>query len=418
MNVMTPVVAPEVVGMSSERLARIPDYFKAYVDSQKVSGLSVLVGRKGEKIHHSCIGVKDWDTGEAIAEDTIFRIYSMSKPITSVALMMLYEEGKFRLEHDVSRYIPEFANLRVFDGGSVDVWQTRKPERPMQVLDLLTHTSGLTYGFMAQDTIDALYRRNKIGNLDKNDKDSVDLQGFIEKLAKMPLVFDPGAHWNYSVATDVCGHLVEVLSGQTLDEFFRTRIFEPLGMIDTGFFVPPEKLDRFATCYERKPGKKEITLQDKFDKSPYAERPKFLSGGGGLVSTSDDYFRFIQMVLNGGELGGVRLLSPTTVDYMRQNHLPGGQSIKDMGISSFSEEREEGTGFGLGFSVVTDPVATHAPVSMGTFSWGGAASTYFWIDPVEDIVAVFMTQLMPSSTFPMRPQLQTLVNAAIIESQA
>lgn len=418
MNVMTPVVAPESVGMSSEKLARIPDYFKAYVDSKKVSGLSVLVARKGEKVHQSCVGVKDWDTGEAIQEDTIFRIYSMTKPITSVALMMLFEEGKIRLEHDVSRYIPEFRDLRVFDGGSVDQWQTRKPERPMQVLDLLTHTSGLTYGFMAQDTVDALYRRKKIGNLDKNDKDSVDLQGFIEKLAKMPLVFDPGKHWNYSVATDVCGHLVEVLSGQTLDEFFRTRIFEPLGMVDTGFFVSPEKLNRFATCYERPAGKKEIVLQDKPEGSAYSARPKFLSGGGGLVSTSGDYFRFIQMVLNGGELDGSRLLSPTTVRFMRQNHLPHGQSIKQMGISSFSEEREAGTGFGLGFSVVTDPVETLAPTSMGTYSWGGAASTYFWIDPIEEIVAVFMTQLMPSSTFPMRPQLQTLVNASIIESFA
>lgn len=418
MNVMTPVVAPESVGVSSERLSRIPEFFRSYTDGKKVSGLSVLVARKGEKIHHSCLGVKDWDTGEAITEDTIFRIYSMTKPITSVALMMLYEEGRFRLEHDVSRYIPEFADLRVFNGGSVDLWQTRRPERPMQVLDLLTHTSGLTYGFMSQDTVDALYRRQKIGVLDKNDKDGVDLQGFIEKLAQMPLVFDPGKHWNYSVATDVCGHLVEVLSGQTLDEFFRTRIFEPLGMVDTGFFVPPEKLNRFATCYERPAGKKEIVLQDKPEGSAYSARPKFLSGGGGLVSTSGDYFRFIQMVLNGGELGGVRLLSPTTVAYMRQNHLPENRSIKDMGISSFSEEREDGTGFGLGFSVVTDPVATHAPISMGTYSWGGAASTYFWIDPVEEIVAVFMTQLMPSATFPMRPQLQTLVNASIIESFA
>jgi CubicO group peptidase (beta-lactamase class C family) len=418
MNVMTPVVAPETVGMSSERLGRIPEFFKAYVDNKKVSGLSVLVARKGEKVHHSCVGVKDWDTGEAIEEDTIFRIYSMTKAITSVALMMLYEEGKFRLEHDVSRYIPEFRDLRVFDGGSVDVWQTRKPERPMQILDLLTHTSGLTYGFMAQDTIDALYRRNKIGVLDKSSKEAVDLQGFVEKLGKLPLVFDPGSQWNYSVATDVCGHLVEVLSGMSLDEFFRTRIFEPLGMVDTGFFVPDDKLHRFATCYERPAGKKEIVLQDKPETSLYRTSPKFLSGGGGLVSTSNDYFRFIQMVLNGGELGGARLLSPTTVYSMRQNHLPGGQTIKDMGISSFSEEREEGTGFGLGFSVVTDPVATHAPTSMGTFSWGGAASTYFWIDPVEEIVAVFMTQLMPSSTFPMRPQLQTLVNASIIESFA
>lgn len=418
MNVMTPVTAPEKVGMSSERLARIPEFFKTYVDNKKVSGLSVLVARKGEKVLHSCIGVKDWDTGEPIAEDTIFRIYSMTKSITSVALMMLFEEGKFRLEHDVSRYIPEFKDLRVFDGGSVDLYQTRKPERPMQVLDLLTHTSGLTYGFMFNNTVDALYRRKKIGVFDKADKDGVDLQGFIENLARMPLCFDPGTKWNYSVATDVCGHLVEVLSGMKLDEFFRTRIFEPLGMTDTGFFVPKDKLHRFATCYERPAGKKEIVLQDKPEGSPYTHKPNFLSGGGGLVSTSDDYFRFIQMVLNGGALDGARLLSPTTVSFMRQNHLMDNQSIKDMGISTFSEEREDGTGFGLGFSVVVDPVATQAPTSQGTFSWGGAASTYFWIDPVEDIVAVFMTQLMPSSTFPMRPQLQTLVNASILESQA
>lgn len=418
MNVMTPVVAPESVGMSSERLARIPEFFNSYVAGKKVSGLSVLVARKGEKIHHSCVGVKDWDTAEAVEKDTIFRIYSMTKPITSVALMMLYEEGKFRLEHDVSRYIPEFADLRVFDGGSVDLWQTRRPERPMQVLDLLTHTSGLTYGFAQQNTIDALYRRNKIGNIDKTDKDSVDLQGFIEKLAKMPLVFDPGSHWNYSVSTDVCGHLVEVLSGQTLDEFFRTRIFEPLAMADTGFHVTDDKLDRFATCYERPAGKKEIRLQDKPETSPYRQRPKFLSGGGGLISTADDYFRFAQMVLGGGQLDGAQLLSPTTVRFMRQNHLAGDRTIQDMGISTFSESRGDGVGFGLGFDCVIDPVATMAPASDGSFAWGGAASTYFWIDPVEQIVAVFMTQLMPSATFPMRPQLQTLVNASIIDSLA
>lgn len=415
MNVMTPVVAPETVGMSSERLGRIPEFFQAYIDKKKVSGLSVLVARKGEKIHHSCLGVKDWDTGELIAEDTIFRIYSMSKPITSVALMMLYEEGKFRLEHDVSRYIPEFANLRVFDGGTVSQWQSYKPERPMQVVDLLRHTSGLTYDFMAQGVVDAAYRRN---NIRVNNVGQGNLKDFIGRLSKMPLVFDPGKHWNYSVSTDVCGYLVEVLSGLPLDEFFRTRIFEPLGMVDTGFMVPADKVNRFATCYERPAGKKEIVLQDKAGDSPYNREPNGFSGGGGLVSTSNDYFRFIQMVLNGGELDGVRLLSPSTVHYMRQNHLPDGQTMKDMGISSFTEEREDGTGFGLGFSVVVDPVATQAPVSKGTFSWGGAASTYFWIDPVEEIVAVFMTQLMPSSTFPIRPQLQTLVNSSIIDSFA
>jgi CubicO group peptidase (beta-lactamase class C family) len=418
MNDMTPVTTPEKVGMSSERLDRIPGFFQSYVDNKKVSGLSVLIARKGETIHHSCIGTKDWDTGEPISTDTIFRIYSMSKPITSVALMMLFEEGKFRLEHEVSRYIPEFENLRVFDGGSVDLIKTRRPERPMRVIDLLTHTSGLTYDFNAQDTVDALYRRDHVRVSGRGSEDNVDLHGFIKKLAKMPLVFDPGKHWNYSVSTDVCGYLVEVLSGMKLDEFFRTRIFEPLGMVDTGFFVPPEKLDRFTTCYARQPGKKDIVLMDKWDKSTYASKPAGLSGGGGLVSTSRDYLKFSQMVLNGGAANGVRLLGPTTVCFMLQNHLPGGLSVKEMGISSFSEEREDGAGFGLGFSVVTDPVATNAPVSKGASSWGGAASTYFWIDPVEEIIAIFMTQLYPSSTFPMRPQLQTLVNASILESFA
>jgi len=409
MNVMDKISSPSDVGMDQGRLNKMPGYFQAYLDRKKFSGLSLLVARQGKIVHQSCIGVKDWDTGEPITSDTIFRIYSMSKPITSVALMMLYEEGLFRLEHEVSKYLPEFADQRVWKNGDAAAYQTQLPERGMIVRDLLTHTSGLTYDFMHQHPVDRLYRRAGLRGDDKP------LDQFVQLLAKQPLVFSPGTRWNYSFSTDVCGRLVEVLSGMSLDQFFRTRIFEPLGMVDTGFRVPADKVGRFASCYERNPKTGEAKLQDKSTDSPYLQDRKFFSGGGGLVSTMGDYYRFCQMLLNGGELDGARLLSPTTIDFMTQNHLPDNKSMKDMGDEMFSEARMEGSGFGLGFSVIIDPVETMAPVSPGAFSWGGAASTYFWIDPQEDLIGISMTQLMPSNAYPIRPQFQTLTYAAIVD---
>jgi CubicO group peptidase (beta-lactamase class C family) len=413
MNVTAKISAAGELGFSNARLERIPAFLQSYLERKKLPGFSMLVARSGRVAHQSCRGVKDWDSGDPITEDTIFRVYSMTKPITSVAAMMLYEEGLFRLEHEVARYIPEFAGLRVWEAGNADQYTTRPPERPMLIRDLLTHTSGLTYDFMAQHSVDELYRRHGLAGARSTD---ITLADFVTKLGALPLLFSPGTRWNYSVSTDVCGRLVEIISGQTLDRFFAERILDPLGMLDTGFFVPECNVARLASCYEKDLQTREIQLQDKGEESRYLKQPSFLSGGGGLVSTIGDYYRFCQMLLNGGELEGVRLLSPKTIEFMTMNHLPGNQTLKDMGDSLFSETRFDGSGFGLGFSVVIDPVETMAPGSAGSYSWGGMASTYFWIDPVEDLIGIFMTQLMPSDSYPIRPQLQQLTYAAMTES--
>ncbi|MEN6543928.1 serine hydrolase domain-containing protein [Parvibaculum sp.] len=411
MNIATKLARPEDVGLNADRLAAIPDYFGSYVDKGKLAGLSTLVSRRGQIVHFESIGKRDRDLGAPMERDSIFRIYSMSKPITSVALMMLFEEGHFQLNHEVARYIPEFRKLRVWAGGTNAAWATKEPARPMTIRDLLTHTSGLTYDFMNQHPVDRLYRRAGIDSLAK---DKMTLKEMIERLADIPLLFSPGEYWNYSVATDVCGYLVEVLSGRPLDEFLQSRIFMPLGMVDTGFTVPKEKLHRFTANYEKDAQTGETRLVDRSDESSaYVKAKPFLSGGGGLVSTMTDYWRFCQMCLNGGELDGTRIISRKTLEFMRLNHLPGGRTMKEMSLSSFGELAAEGAGFGLGFQVILDPAEAQSIGSVGNYSWGGAASTYFWIDPEEELVAILMTQLMPSSTYPLRPQMQQLVYAAI-----
>tara|TARA_R110000868_G_scaffold10429_7_gene51253 strand:- start:4054 stop:5295 length:1242 start_codon:yes stop_codon:yes gene_type:complete len=411
MNMSTKVVRAEDVGLISERLAKIPAFMQNYLDTGKLAGVSTLVSRHGQIAHFDCIGVKDKDTKEPILHDTIFRIYSMTKPITSLALMMLHEEGKFQLNHPVHKYIPEFKKLKVWAGGNAPISETKPCDRAMTIRDLLTHTSGLTYGFMQQNVVDAMYREKGI---DGANTTGIDLKEFVERLADIPLLFSPGEEWSYSVAIDVCGRLVEILSGVPLDEFFASRIFKPLGMVDTAFFVPKDKLHRFASNYFKNPVTHTEGLMDKGDAtSSYSKAPQFLSGGGGLVSTMMDYWRFCQMLLNGGEYDGTRLVSRKTIEFMRMNHLPFNNTMKEMSTSAFSELAAEGTGFGLGFAVVLDPAEAQSIGSPGNYSWGGAASTYFWIDPEEDIVAILMTQLYPSSTYPLRPQLQQLVYAAI-----
>ncbi|MDR3497813.1 MAG: serine hydrolase [Parvibaculum sp.] len=411
MNVVNKFARPEDMGMSSARLAAIPDFMGSYIDRGKLAGLSTLVSRHGEIVHFESIGQRDRELKLPMERDSIFRIYSMSKPITSLALMMLFEEGHFQLNHEVFRYIPEFKKLRVWAGGTNAQWVTKEPARPMTIRDLLTHTSGLTYGFMNMHPIDRMYRHAGIGGAATS---GMTLKDMMAKLADIPLLFSPGEAWNYSVATDVCGYLVEVLSGQPFDEFLQSRIFGPLGMVDTGFFVPEHKLNRFTANYEKNPQTRETRLVDKSDASSTYARPNpFLSGGGGLVSTMTDYWRFCQMILNGGEFEGVRLVSRKTIEFMSSNHLPGGRTMKEMSLSSFGELAADGAGFGLGFQVILDPAEAQSIGSPGNLSWGGAASTYFWIDPEEDLVAILMTQLMPSSTYPLRPQLQQLVYAAI-----
>lgn len=413
MNIMTPIAKPEDVGLDPARLSYIRNYFGSYVDRGKIAGFSTLISRHGEIAHHEVVGQRDRERGLPLEKDTIYRIYSMTKPITSLALMMLYEEGRFQLNHPVSRYIPAFANLRVWAGGTVESYETVPCEREMTIRDLLTHTSGLTYGFMQEHPVDALYRK---AGIDGAATANLSLKEMVEKLAELPLLFSPGKHWSYSVATDVCGYLVEVLSGRPLDGFLESRIFAPLNMVDTGFFVPKEKIGRLATNYFRNPVTKKTGIMDVGDEtSSYAKPPRFLSGGGGLVSTMRDYWRFCQMLLNGGELEGVRICSPKTIEFMTMNHLPGGKTMKEMSRSAFSELAAEGAGFGLGFQVTLDPAEAQAVGSPGNFSWGGAASTYFWIDPSENLIAIFLTQLYPSSTYPFRPQLQQLVYGAITE---
>ena len=413
MNVMPRIAKPEDVGLDPSRLAYIQNYFKSYVDRGKIAGFSTLISRHGEIAHFEATGQRDRERALPMEKDTIFRIYSMTKPITSLALMMLYEEGHFQLSHPVSRYIPAFKDLKVWAGGTAEKYETKPCDREMTIRDLMTHTSGLTYGFMYEHPVDALYRKAGIEGANTVD---LTLKETVEALAGIPLLFSPGTHWSYSVSTDVCGHLVEVLSGRPLDEFLASRIFAPLRMSDTAFFVPKEKLDRFATNYFRDPRTQKSGIMDVGDEtSTYAKPPKFLSGGGGLTSTITDYWRFCQMLLNGGELDGVRICSPKTIEFMTVNHLPDGKTMKEMATSGFSELAAEGSGFGLGFQVVLDPAEAQAVGSAGNFSWGGAASTYFWIDPEEDLIAIFMTQLYPSSTYPFRPQLQQLVYGAVIE---
>jgi CubicO group peptidase (beta-lactamase class C family) len=401
---------PEGVGLSSERLKTIDRFIgREYIDTGKLHGAQVLVSRRGQVAHFSNLGQMDAERDRPMASDTIFRIYSMSKPITSVAFMTLVEEGLVALDDPVSRYIPAWTDLGVYDGGFMETFRTKRPARPMQIVDLLRHTSGLTYGFQQRGNVDAAYRKLGIGEIETKGA----LSGMIEALAGLPLEFSPGEAWNYSVSTDVLGYLIGVISGQPFEAFLMSRLFEPLRMSDTDFFVPPDKVGRLAACYSLTP--KGVVLQDDPTRSGYLAAPDFVSGGGGLVSTTEDYYRFCRMLLNGGELDGERILSPKTIALMAANHLPGGRDLTGMSRSLFSEAAYAGLGFGLGFSTTIDPAATLIPSSVGDLSWGGAASTFFWVDPKEELIAILMTQLLPSSAYPIRRQLRTLVYSAFTE---
>ncbi len=410
---------PESIGLSSERLARIPAFLdERYIKTGKLPCAQVQVWRRGKLAVDEVLGLADRERNRPLEKDAIFRIYSMTKPITSVAFMMLVEQGLVALDDPVAKFIPEWANLGVFAAGTDAGWATTPPARPMLMIDLLRHTSGLTYGFQMQGNIDAAYRKLKVAE----DLRLGTLRAFIDKLAKLPLVFSPGDAWNYSVSTDVLGYLVETISGMPFADFLEQNIFQPLGMVDTAFTVPAEKKHRLTACYAAGVlGSKAVKagpppLQDDPEKSPYLTPTDFPSGGGGLTSTMADYMRFARMLLNGGELDGARLLSPKTLQLMTANHLPGGKDLTQMSKSLFSEATYAGVGFGLGFGVTVDPAATMIPGSKGDFFWGGAASTFFWVDPVEDLTVVFMTQLLPSSAYPVRRELRTLVYAAFTES--
>ncbi len=402
---------PAQLGMDPDRLTRIDNHFQRYVDDGRLAGYQLTVSRRGEVAHLSSVGLADVEAGRAVETDTLWRIYSMTKPITSVAAMMLYEQGAFELTDPISRWLPEFSSPRVYTGGPAAKPVTVPATEPIRVWHVLTHTAGLTYGFHNMHVTDEIYRNAGFGF---GTPKGLDLAGCVAEWAKLPLAFQPGTEWLYSVATDVLGRLVEVWSGQSLDAYFAAEILGPLDMHDTAFFVQPEDTDRLAALYAMSPGFSEKVRYDDFGKAALRP-PVWLSGGGGLISTSRDYLRFCHMLLGGGALDGVRLLAPRTVHYMASNHLPGGADLESFGRPLFAETRYDGVGFGLGFAVTQDPVAYKTLTSATESYWGGMASTAFWVDPAEELAVVFMTQLMPSSTYPIRPQLRQLVYQSLID---
>ena len=415
---------PETVGMSSPRLARLDEVMKrGYVDGGYLPGMLTHIYRKGQLVHTGSCGQIDLERGKPMREDAIFRIYSMSKPITAVALMMLVEEGLIGLDDAVHTHIPAWKDLGVYASGTPSLLPEAAPTylttpvlRPMKVVDLATHTSGLTYGFMMRTAVDAAYRRAKVTDRET----SGGLQGMVDQLAQIPLDFSPGTAWNYSVSIDVLGYLVEKLSGMRFGEFLRTRLFEPLGMNDTAFYVPSDKIERFVSCYQPEGKGRGLKLQDDARESTYAKPPMLESGGGGLVSTAYDYLRFCRMMLNGGTLDGVQILSPKTVALFSLNYLPDNREVADMALPGmFSESGYAGVGFSFACGVNVDVAKTRLPGSLGEYFWGGAAATAFWIDPKEQLTVVFMTQVIGSEArLTLRRDLRTLVYSAITESFA
>jgi len=392
-----PVARPERVGMSSVKLARIGQVMEEYVRSGSFPGMTVAVVREGNIAYLESFGWADIAKAEPVRPDTIFRIYSMSKPVTAAAVMMLYEEGKFSLDDPVSRYLPAFKNVNVYQTG-----KSRKkdltPRREISIRDLLRHTSGLGYGW-DKDPVSEMYQKANLFD------PQLTIEQAVDRLAALPLYFEPGSNWQYSVSIDVLGRLVEVWSGLTLEEFFNQRIFTPLGMKDTGFFVPSDKLGRFTSCYRLpEKGKLEAVPEDAAFGRYDREKNRLLSGGGGLVSTTADYLRFAQMLLNGGELDGVRLLGPKTVELMSMNHLPDGVKLH--------WDKLQGHGYGFAVSVLTDLPKSLGMGSVGDWGWDGAASTYFRIDPSEKLVLLLMTHRMPCDT-EIQVRLKTLVYQAI-----
>jgi CubicO group peptidase (beta-lactamase class C family) len=402
-------VDPESYGFSTERLARITPHFDAYVEDRRLAGWLATVSRDGQLIWTGKGGHRDRENGLEVEDDTIWRIYSMTKPITAVAVMMLYEEGLFDLSSPAGKWIDSLREPRVFVGGSSVSPETVPALEPVRIHHLLTHMSGLTYGFQYVHPVDAIYRQKGYDFAFKKD---ATLDEAVDDWCSSPLVFQPGSKWNYSVAFDVLGRLIELWSGQPLDAFMKERIFDPLGMGDTEWWCPPEKAERLAMLYV--PVNREAVPFERGAKSAL-HPPSLLGGGGGLLSTAYDYHRFMGMLLGGGELEGVRLLSNRTVDLMTQNHLPGDVDLETMAVDSFSEATYAGEGFGLGMSVMIDRRKNKSLCTEGSFSWGGAASTAFWVDPLEDLTVGFYTQLLPSGTYPIRRDLRQLVYQSLVD---
>jgi CubicO group peptidase (beta-lactamase class C family) len=402
-------------GLDAGRLERIGEHLeRAYIGPQKIMGCQVAVARRGQVAYRKSFGSMDLERGKPMADDAIFRIYSMTKPITSVALMTLYEQGHFQLNDPVSRYVPSWKNHRVWVSGEGADMVTEAPHRPVTFRDVLSHTGGFTYGgglpgVGIQHPVDKIYRELKVRSVGGSDS----MSAFLDKLGQVPLLYQPGERWMYSLSTDICGALVEVVSGKPFAQYLQDEIFDPLGMKDTSFFVAPDKQDRFCANYQRGPDKK-LKLIDDPAISDFTRDPGFKSGGGGLTGTIDDYMRFCEMLRRGGELDGHRILGPRTLEMMHMNHLPGGQDLSTLAIGTFSETANDGVGFGLGFASTKGQVETQS-LGAGDYYWGGAASTIFWVDPKEELSVVFMTQLMPSGTFNFRGQLKSIVYSAIVD---
>jgi CubicO group peptidase (beta-lactamase class C family) len=402
-------VEPESYGFSSERLSRITTHFNTYVEDRRLAGWLATVSRGGQLIWSNKGGDRDRERDLEVADDTIWRVYSMTKPVIGVAVMMLYEEGRFDLLDDVGRWIESFKELRVWVGGTPESPETAPAQNPIRVHHLLTHMSGLTYGFQRRHPVDEIYRNR---GYDFSFARGAHLAQAIEDFASMPLVFEPGTQWNYSVAFDVLGRLIEIWSGQPLDVFVKERILDPLGMVDTEWWCPPEKEDRLAMIYV--PARGESLPYEDLAKA-VLHPPRLLGGGGGLLSTAYDYDRFMTMMLRGGELDGVRLLSSRSMDFMTENQLPNDADLTDLAVDSYREDQYRGLGFGLSMSVVKDARENKSLITEGSYSWGGAASTTFWVDPFEELSVAFYTQLLPSGTYPIRRDLQQLVYQALIE---
>jgi CubicO group peptidase (beta-lactamase class C family) len=393
------------LGFDDARLARLDKHFARYVDDGRLAGWQLAVTRGDAIAHEADSGWRDREAGLPVESDTIWRIASMTKPITAVAAMTLWEEGVFELTDPISTWLPEFADTRVYVRGIDHTMVTVPATEPIRVWHLLTHTSGLTAGFMRTSIVDQLYRD---AGYEFAAPAGHDLAACVADWARLPLLFQPGTAWAYGVSTDVLGRLVEIWTGQTLDVAFASRVLEPLGMTDTAFYCEPAKQDRLAALYYA--GEDGAALRSPANEIRTDTSPAIFSGGGGLLSTLGDYTRFTRMLAGEGELDGTRLLSPRTVRLMASNHL--GADLASMSTGGFAETSFEGVGFGLGFAVLEDPLKLHSPASRGEFYWGGIYSTGFWVDPVDDISCVFMTQLMPSSYHPIRSQLRQHVYSA------
>ncbi|MFM2078658.1 MAG: hypothetical protein RJA49_2548 [Actinomycetota bacterium] len=401
-------------GLDAGRMQRIAAHLdEHYVSKGKIAGAEVAVGRRGKVAYHASLGLRDRERNVPVGDDTIYRIYSMTKPLTSIALMQLFERGMFQLDDPVSRFYPSWKQHRVWISGEGDQMVTEPARRGITFRDLLSHTSGLTYGglLMGMDVhpIDRVYQANKIRSVGV----STTMDEFMEKLSTVPLRFQPGTAYQYSLATDACGALVEKISGQPFAEYLQEHIIGPLGMVDTSFQVTADKAHRFAANYQRN-ADKTTTLMDDPATSVYLREPSFVSGGGGLTGTVADYAIFCEMLRRGGEYAGHRIIGPRTLQLMRQNHLPGGRDLAALDVELLTLYGNVGVGFGLGFASTIDQVATGA-LTQHDFYWGGAASTVFWVDPVEDLWVVFATQLMPSASFDFRGQLRSLVYSALID---